>query len=578
MPIAPVGRLKKKEIVWLSSHKCKHGHCLNGDTLVTMSDFSHKKISDIKEGDSVLGFAKGKGCDSKIMPSLVQKTTVHNAKQQLIFDQFTLTPPHLVWVYSKRGPKMQGRYTPAAFLENKSTPKLPIFHRTDGWKFGYLLGFFASDGNYNTRSIVFNNTNKYLADTIVRYLTDLKIKSHLYTDSTREFKPMHRISVYEQEFRLNFADALDAITKCKINRFSDDELRGFVAGFYDGDGSQNNVVIAFYNTNLEYLNTLITIIKKFGFDAKEPSINREPHVRKIGNRIATFKEPVYVFSVPDRGKFWCTFLPLKQTEKYPFYLNKQVFDYTTFEDPIVKDFRLFPIADPSVFDIQTTTGNFFANGVPVHNSYLEHYSCFLTEVAAKHKWEPGSNIPIPNRIGFLDVETTGFQSDFGFMLTYCIKDSLTGDILHDFITKKDMEKDLDKRILSNLIKDMKVFDRIVGYYSSKFDIPFARSRALYWDLAFPKYSELLHSDLYYTVRNKLKLSRSRQQTAFNFLIEEPIKVHKASSYGRGVWTKAATGDPKAIQYILTHNMEDVEMLSRLWYKLEKFSRRNDTSI
>lgn len=141
-----------------------------------------------------------------------------------------------------------------------------------------------------------------------------------------------------------------------------------------------------------------------------------------------------------------------------------------------------------------------------------------------------------------------------------------------------MDKNLDKRLVKHCVEDLKRFDRIVGYYSSRFDMPFCRSRALFWNLNFPTYSELLHTDLYFAVRNKLKLSRSRQQTAYNYLIDEPVTVHKASSYGRGVWTRAATGDKKAIEYILTHNKEDVLMLEALWKKLEVFTRRSDTSI
>jgi uncharacterized protein YprB with RNaseH-like and TPR domain len=211
-----------------------------------------------------------------------------------------------------------------------------------------------------------------------------------------------------------------------------------------------------------------------------------------------------------------------------------------------------------------------------HNhTYLDHYSCFMSEIAEKYKWEPGSNIPIPHRIGFFDIESTGFQGDFSIMLCYSIKDSESDKIYSDCVTAKDLKGDLDKRILINCIRDMKIFDRIVGFYSSKFDLPFCRTRAVYWNLNFPKYSELLHTDVYYIIRHKFKLSRNRQQTAHNILVgNETRKTH----FGRDAWIKSMTGDKKSLDYILDHNKKDVLDLEELYYKVIDFSRKTNTSI
>jgi uncharacterized protein YprB with RNaseH-like and TPR domain len=199
----------------------------------------------------------------------------------------------------------------------------------------------------------------------------------------------------------------------------------------------------------------------------------------------------------------------------------------------------------------------------------------MEEVGSKHDWEPGKNIPIPHRIGFYDIESSGFQANFSIMYCYSIKDSLSDTIYSDCITATDLKKDLDKRILTNCVRDLKRFDRIVGFYSAKFDIPFTRSRAIYHNLAFPKYSELLHTDIYYTVRHKFKLSSNRQGVAHNFLVGEQTRK---TQFGRDHWIKAMTGDKKALEYIYDHNKKDVLDLQELFEKIEGFSRRNDTSI
>ena len=98
------------------------------------------------------------------------------------------------------------------------------------------------------------------------------------------------------------------------------------------------------------------------------------------------------------------------------------------------------------------------------HTYLEHYSCFTSEIASKHEWEPGSNIPIPHRIGYFDIESTGFQADFSIMLCYCIKDSMSDKIYGRCINRKEMQKDLDYNIVKSCIEDLKKFDRVVTYY------------------------------------------------------------------------------------------------------------------
>lgn len=146
------------------------------------------------------------------------------------------------------------------------------------------------------------------------------------------------------------------------------------------------------------------------------------------------------------------------------------------------------------------------------HSYLEHYTCYLKEHPEKQE-----------RIGFLDIETTDFKADYGFMLTWCIKDSQSNKIYEDYITLKDINgikkgKDEDYRIVKSLIDTMLKFDKVVGYFSTRFDIPYIRTRALLNNLDFPLFGSLVHKDLYYIIRNKFKLSNNKLVTACSRLI------------------------------------------------------------
>lgn len=209
------------------------------------------------------------------------------------------------------------------------------------------------------------------------------------------------------------------------------------------------------------------------------------------------------------------------------------------------------------------------------HTYLEHYSCFLREVAQGKQWTVGKDkLPIPQNIGFFDIENFGFKADFGILLSYCIKDSESDNILGRHITKKELNTCGDEALVRDCVRDLKKFDRIVGFYSTKHDIPFIRSRAVFHKIPFPSVRSLLHTDVYYIIKHKFKLSRNSQQTAYNILVGESHKTH----WGRDHWIKAIRGDEKSLEYILEHNKIDVLELEALFYTVDEFSLRSDKSI
>jgi uncharacterized protein YprB with RNaseH-like and TPR domain len=202
-------------------------------------------------------------------------------------------------------------------------------------------------------------------------------------------------------------------------------------------------------------------------------------------------------------------------------------------------------------------------------NYFSHYGCFLQE------HPEGAPLGLQEKIGFFDIETSNFKANFGIVYSYCIGSSEDDSILERVITPGELKsKGMDKNLIAQCIKDLMKFDRVVTYYGTGFDLPFVRTRALFHGLDFPHYTEILHTDVYYMVRGKLRLSRNSQEGAHRLLCGKSEKTH----YGTDEWTRAMTGYVPALNYIIEHNRIDVQELKNLYMVMCNFSAKNKRSI
>ena len=200
------------------------------------------------------------------------------------------------------------------------------------------------------------------------------------------------------------------------------------------------------------------------------------------------------------------------------------------------------------------------------HTYIEHPNCWYAEK---------KRLP---RIGYLDIETSNLDANYGIILTYCIKVRDEDTIYKGVIDTKDLrEGKFDKSLCKQLIKDMLKFDVIMGYWSTCFDIPFIRARCLKWHLNFPIYKAIEHKDVYYMVKRLMKLNRRSLEVATKHL------GIKGKNHVLGdAWMKAVmcTGEiqQKALDYILEHNIRDVEITEKLHKRLESYDRGLTKSI
>lgn len=189
--------------------------------------------------------------------------------------------------------------------------------------------------------------------------------------------------------------------------------------------------------------------------------------------------------------------------------------------------------------------------------------------------EAPDDSPIVEKIGYLDIESTNFQADYGYIFSYAIKTRGEDTILGRIIRPSEIRRFVfDRKLMEEFVEDVKKFHRIVTYYGTRFDVPFLRSRCIKWGIEFPGYQDVYMSDCYYMVRNKLRLHNNRLESACN-QFDIPCKEHKGIP---DIWIYASAGHQPSLDHIWEHNKEDVIALEGLHIKMENFSKRSKVSI
>jgi len=178
------------------------------------------------------------------------------------------------------------------------------------------------------------------------------------------------------------------------------------------------------------------------------------------------------------------------------------------------------------------------------------------------------------RIGFVDVESSQLNASFGIILSYCILGE-DGRLFSRLITPEELRSgQFDKPLCAQFCKDVRNFDRVIGWYSERFDMPFLRTRCIFHRLDYPIYKEIKHTDAWKVARKKLKMYSNRLGAVCEFF---GIKA-KEHPLSPSVWIKCISGDRKALDFVMTHNKEDVQSLKEVWHLLENHTRLNKESI
>ncbi len=172
------------------------------------------------------------------------------------------------------------------------------------------------------------------------------------------------------------------------------------------------------------------------------------------------------------------------------------------------------------------------------------------------------------KVGYLDIETTNLQADFGIILCWYIKEKDKNCYDHSIITKEEMiTYKFDKRVVNDLLEAIKKYDILYVHYGSdrRFDIPFIRTRAYANNLEhkLPRRMEKYILDTYPIARNKLRLHSNRLDSIADLL---GIKIQKTRLSPR-IWNLARAGHSESLAYVALHCKRDVEILEKVHEKL-----------
>jgi len=191
-------------------------------------------------------------------------------------------------------------------------------------------------------------------------------------------------------------------------------------------------------------------------------------------------------------------------------------------------------------------------------------------------------------IGFLDIETQAdnFKADRGHIVSAVLRklNTESGKYTDKIfcINKKDIDLilkhrhlerknclDFDKRVLKELVKELKTCNMIVGHYSNYFDIPFIRSRCNILKIPFIKRSDNIRfMDTWLISKNTLKLSRNSLDNVGD-AVGVKIKKTKVKYL---MWKLSLYGYKPALKYILHHNINDVGITFGIWKKIECYTQ------
>ena len=178
--------------------------------------------------------------------------------------------------------------------------------------------------------------------------------------------------------------------------------------------------------------------------------------------------------------------------------------------------------------------------------------------------------PDEMQTGLFDIESTGLTGDFSCILCAVIKPFKSHEPM---IFKIDLDKrdmlEAEKEMLLEFVPVLESFSGLIGYYSTRFDMPMIRTRCMFHGIPAPK--KIKHLDMYFTIRRTVNPTTRRMDriNEINRLTDESLP--EKTKLGIREWTGAAfRRDEESLNYIVDHCVHDVEVLERILNKYRDY--------
>ena len=174
------------------------------------------------------------------------------------------------------------------------------------------------------------------------------------------------------------------------------------------------------------------------------------------------------------------------------------------------------------------------------------------------------------KICMVDIETTGFDANFGRVLCVSFKPLGEKPFTISQLDWPDRFKTHpwdDGLVVAKAMDIIKQYDVIVTYYGKRFDIPFLRSRLFKAGKSKQRDPMMkFHLDLYFYAKFQLSLSRRSMENVGRLLDCKSPKVHP----GPNIWLEAGGGNKKAFSEIHKRCEGDVILLEDIYHAVSPY--------
>ena len=352
---------------------CEHAchYCLGPDTPVLYADLLWRPIGGVKVGDELAGFDEHPTPTGYryFRPSTVESVwwSTRPVRRLITSVGDVVTTDEHRWLRHGRHWWVRTRSLDAG----RGLRLLPVEEgesdeRSD-YRAGYLTGITIGDGTFRYqpgwRSDKLGVPQSYWRvamrdreplDRVVSYLATFGAMA-----TVRPFDGGPRAPRAMQKVEVRALDSLATIHAIvSRERATSDYYRGFLAGFFDADGSFHGSNLRFHQVDRDVLERIVRYGARLGF-----AIQIESHARPV----LSARLPG---SLKERMRFFAVCRPAI-IRKYPVLWHRAL----ELERAQVEAVERGPVQD--VVDIQTSTHTFFAAGLATHNCYARASHAFL---------------------------------------------------------------------------------------------------------------------------------------------------------------------------------------------------------
>ena len=179
--------------------------------------------------------------------------------------------------------------------------------------------------------------------------------------------------------------------------------------------------------------------------------------------------------------------------------------------------------------------------------------------------------PNEMKVALFDIEATSLRGDFGMILCAVVKQYGKDD---GCVFKLDFSNpdllDAERQMLNEIKDYIESFDGVIGYFSSKYDMPMLRTRMLYHGTKpIPKCK---HLDLYFTIKRHVNTTSRRMERVADLMrVNSDRLLPEKTKLDINEWIRVANGrDEKSLDYIVQHCICDVEILEGILNQVKDF--------